>query len=318
MGMGTALSANQTDPRYLISEPTVLLRQVETCMRVSLLSAQQTPISASTKIQEAVFHHLQSGGQRLRARLAISAGKAVGLKENDCITIAAVVELLHNASLIHDDVQDRDEFRRGHQAVWSKFGSDIAICCGDLFLSASYAALANVSKADALANMYKTVHQRSSEAIFGQCADLSITPDQMRLDTYLAIVRAKSGALLSLPLELVFLLGGQNNAIQCTERACKDFAVGFQIYDDLLDFEVDQRQANGSAKEREALNIVSVFELMDDGLDTAFDSKRLAKDLATEYLLRAEASLGQLPVQSGAMLSECSQNIRGLLNHLSY
>ncbi len=318
MGMGTALSATYADPRYLVSEPTALLKQVEMCMRASLQSAPQTPVSNSTRIQEAVSHHLQSGGQRLRARLALSAGKAVGLKEDDCIIVATVVELLHNASLIHDDLQDRDEFRRGHHAVWSKFGSDIAICCGDLFLSASYAALANVSKAGALAKMYQAMHHRSSEAIFGQCADLSITPEQMKLETYIAIVRAKSGALLSLPLELVFLLSSQNSAILCTEQACKDFAVGFQIYDDLLDIDMDQRQTNGSGKDRDALNIVSVFELMDEGLDTAFDSKRLAKDLATEYLLRAEAALTQLPVQSGAMLSECSQNIRGLLNQLSY
>ena len=318
MGMGTALSAKHAHPRYLVSEPTVLLKQVETYMRAALQSAPQTAVSNSTRIQEAVSHHLQSGGQRLRARLALSAGKAVGLKEDDCIILAAVVELLHNASLIHDDLQDRDEFRRGHQAVWSKFGSDIAICCGDLFLSASYAALANVSKASALGKMYQTMHHRSSEAIFGQCADLSITAEQMHLDAYIAIVRAKSGALLSLPLELVFLLSGQHSALPCTEQACKDFAVGFQIYDDLLDIDVDQRQANGSGKERNALNIVSVFELMYEGLDTAFDPKRLAKDRATEYLLKAETALTQLPVQSGAMLSECSQNIRGLLNRFSY
>ncbi|MCX7223756.1 MAG: hypothetical protein NTW89_13135, partial [Burkholderiales bacterium] len=79
-----------------------------------------------------------------------------------------------------------------------------------------------------------------------------------------------------------------------------------------------QRQANGSGKERNALNIVSVFELMYEGLDTSFDPKRLAKDRANEYLLRAETALTQLPFQSGAMLSECSQNIRGLLNRLSY
>ena len=318
MGMGTALSAKHADPRYLVSEPTVLLKQVETYMRAALQSAPQSSVSKSTRIQEAVLHHLQSGGQRLRARLALSAGKAVGLKEDDCIILAAVVELLHNASLIHDDLQDRDEFRRGHQAVWSKFGSDIAICCGDLFLSASYAALANISKASALGKMYQTMHHRSSEAIYGQCADLSITPEQMHLDVYIAIVRAKSGALLSLPLELVFLLSGQLSVLSCTEQACKDFAVGFQIYDDLLDLEEDQRQVNGSGKERNALNIVSVFELMYEGLDTAFDSKRLAKDRATEYPLRAETALAQLPCQSGAMLTECSQNIRGLLNRFSY
>jgi geranylgeranyl pyrophosphate synthase len=317
MGMGTALSANHAGSRYLVSEPTVLLKQVEMYMRASLHSAPKTAVSNSNRIQEAVLHHLQSGGQRLRARLALSAGKAVGLKEHDCIILAAIVELLHNASLIHDDLQDRDEFRRGQQTVWSKFGIDIAICCGDLFLSAAYAALVNVSKAGALGKMYKTMHHRSSEAIFGQCADLSITPDQMHLDTYIAIVRAKSGALLSLPLELVFLLSGQNTATLCIEQACKDFAVGFQIYDDLRDIDVDQHQTNGSEKERVALNIISVFGLMTGGLDTAFESKRLAKDMATDYLLRAETGLTQLPFQSGAVLSECSRNIRGLLNQFS-
>ena len=318
MGMGTALSAKHAHPRYLVSEPTVLLKQVETYMRAELQIAPQTSVSNSTRIQEAVSHHLQSGGQRLRARLALSAGKAVGLKEDDCIIIAAVVELLHNASLIHDDLQDRDEFRRGHQAVWSKFGSDIAICCGDLFLSASYAALANVSKVSALGKMYQTMHRRSSEAIFGQCADLSITAEQMHLGAYIAIVMQKSGALLSLPLELVFLLSGQNSTLPCAEQTCKDFAVGFQIYDDLLDIDADQPQVNGSGKERNALNIVSVFEHMYVGLNTAFDPKRLAKDTANEYLLRAEKALTQLPFQSGAMLSECSQNIRRLLNSFSY
>jgi len=61
MGMGTALSAKHAHPRYLVSEPTVLLKQVETYMRAALQSAPQTAVSNSTRIQEAVSHHLQSG-----------------------------------------------------------------------------------------------------------------------------------------------------------------------------------------------------------------------------------------------------------------
>ena len=69
------------------------------------------------------------------------AGLALGLSEPDVLCLAASAELLHNASLVHDDLQDQDGMRRGAPAVWKKYGSNVAICTGDLMLSAAYAAL---------------------------------------------------------------------------------------------------------------------------------------------------------------------------------
>lgn len=70
----------------------------------------------------AAIYHLKSGGQRLRAKLALHTSVCVGLSEEDGFSLAATAELLHNASLIHDDLQDRDRSRRGRGTVWVVYG----------------------------------------------------------------------------------------------------------------------------------------------------------------------------------------------------
>lgn len=304
------LSEEQSNPSYLISQPDALLEKVEDCILEALVGGLAVNVEGSAVLNEAIAYHLSSGGQRLRARLALSAGQAIGLTDHDSICVAAAVELLHNASLIHDDLQDGDQFRRGYESVWSKFGSNTAICCGDFYLSAAYSVLALVSKTVVLPQMLKIMHQRIAQASYGQSADLSITPAQMTLEAYLEVVMAKSGALLSLPLEFVLLLGGHHQSIQIAQQACKDFAVGFQILDDLRDRSTDALQAaDGSAR----LNILSIFEHLNQSLDIACDPIAASKDIAIKHLKRSELSLAQLPSQSGQLLEECTKNISSLV-----
>ena len=303
-------SDEESSPSYFISEPHPLLEKVEQLMLAALHSAPAIQSDRSETIQQAAQYHLLSGGQRLRARLALNAGQALSISDQDSVLIAAVVELIHNASLIHDDLQDGDQFRRGHEAVWSKFNKNIAICCGDLYLSTSYAVLAKVSQTSLLAQMIDIMHQRIVQAIDGQCADLSIAPEQMRLETYIEVVTAKSGALLSLPLEFALLLSGQESSIFLARQACIDFAVGFQIFDDLRDLATDSGQSSG---EDHRLNIVSIYQYLNRDLDISFDPIAAAKNVAMTHLQRAELSLSQLPSQSGQLLSECAQNISNLL-----
>ena len=301
---------------YLTSKPAALLEQVETTMLQALQSATHFSITGSDSIQEAALYHLRSGGQRLRARLALGAAQAIGLKESDCITIAAAIELLHNASLIHDDLQDGDQYRRGNESVWSKFSKNLAICCGDLYLSTSYATLANISHTAVLPALFQLVHKRVAEAVLGQCADLTITPEQITLNAYIEVVKAKSGALLSLPMEMVFTLGGQDNYIDLAKQACMDFAVGFQIYDDLRDMNTDVSQESGIIKGPERLNIVSIFTNLNHGLIDATHPVTAAKLMALEHLQRSEDMLSTLPTRSGLLLQECCINIRCQLNEL--
>ncbi|MET3140007.1 geranylgeranyl pyrophosphate synthase [Undibacterium sp. GrIS 1.2] len=308
---------------YLVSKPDALLQQVETCIlgllqsvpNVQLLDRLVISTADSSDIRNAAIYHLQSGGQRLRARMALSAGQEIGLSDQDCIYIAASVELLHNASLIHDDVQDGDKYRRGQESVWNKFSIDLAICSGDFYLSAAYGVLCNISKPSLLPRILQLMHGRVSEAIIGQSAELSISANQFMLETYIQVAMAKSGALLSLPLELTLLIGGHEEMLATAQQACKDFAVGFQIYDDLRDFSVDCAQLNQSLEE-DRFNIVGMFNYLNSVSKTCVDSIAASQTLAVKHLRLAQTSLAVLPQQSGKLLAECAQNIERLLDDL--
>ena len=96
------------------------------------------------KDNEPSCFHLASGGSRTRAKLCIEAGLALQLHAKTIIALASSIELLHNASLIHDDLQDADATRRGRQSVWKKYGKSHAVCAGDVMIAAAFGSLANV------------------------------------------------------------------------------------------------------------------------------------------------------------------------------
>ena len=172
--------------------------------------------------------HLPHGPAAAACRLGMAAG--------DAVAIAAACELRHNASLIHDDLQDRDPTRRGRAAVWKIFGDAVAICTGDLLLSAAYAAIAGFSQSALLPEMLRRVHLRTAAAVRGQCAD--ILPRSRYLDdvdTYERTVVGKSGASLNLPLELAMIGSGHRHRAAVARALAEQFAVGYQIVDDLED-----------------------------------------------------------------------------------
>ena len=119
----------------------------------------------------AALEHLSSPGKQVRARLALHSARSLGLDLRSAVAIAAASELIHNASLVHDDIQYGSDLRRGISTLWARHGRDVAICAGDLMISAAYAALAQVGGPhvpQAVARM----HARISQVIHGQVSDL--------------------------------------------------------------------------------------------------------------------------------------------------
>ncbi len=250
----------------------------------------------------AAAYHLRSGGQRVRGRLALSAGLALGLSKPDALCIAAAAELLHNASLVHDDLQDRDAQRHGQAAVWTKFGANVAVCTGDLMLSAAYAALCEATQLHNLPALLALVHARVSSAIAGQCADLNTAVTAVNdLAAYKRVALAKSGALLSLPLELALLASGHGAWAVHARAAAEAFSVGYQLADDLADVERDSQSG--------ALNIVFVLRSAGHGAEAS----KLARQFGLEHLDSAIALANELPRESGALLMELSLKLRLLL-----
>ena len=255
---------------------------------------QSEPLST-----KAATYHLQSGGQHVRARLALHAGKVLGLNREDAVALAASAELLHNASLIHDDLQDQDYFRRGKKTVWSVFGSKVAICAGDLLLSAAYGSLAGLQDTRKLSKLLVLIHARTAVVIGGQCGDLEAQSNPVSdVKSYEAIAAAKSGALLSLPLELVLIAADHEAAAIIGRRACEAFAIGYQIADDISDIHSDR----GSAEKPAALNIVFVHEAAGHGTNSLATSRQLG----LEHLNEARHLTYLLPKGSGDFLCELS------------
>ena len=261
--------------------------------------------------QHAAAYHLCAGGQRVRAKLALHAGLALGLTENTAVTIAATAELLHNASLIHDDIQDHEDMRRGQKAVWKSYGINTAICTGDLLLSAAYAALSEIENSQALPVMIALLHTRTASAIDGQCADLTAhakleqgTPGAIY--RYEQIAAAKSGALLRLPIELALLAADHSHYLPDAKQAVEAFAIGYQIVDDLNDIQSDTDKDSA----RESFNIITIYKA------AGFASQAIARAtaLANHHLDLAIKSAARLPLGAGALLTKYSH---GLGEHLA-
>lgn len=280
----------------------MLTEAVDTRMHALIRDLVAPVAGIEPAAHQAAAYHLRSGGQRIRAQLALQAGMALRLSVGDAVSIGAASELVHNASLVHDDLQDRDPLRHGVATVWVAYGEGIAICAGDLLLSAAYCALSGISKPHLLPSLIPLLHRCISDASAGQCADLS--PQTLRtfsVQDYEKLAALKSGALLSMPLVLALACAGELSAIPLARQAAESFAVGYQIFDDLNDVQQDSARATIHP----AINVMTVIKTDVKSDDTA----ALARQLAVKHLVRAAQSSLLLPHHSGQLLGQLAQSL---------
>ena len=257
--------------------------------------------------QQAAAYHLASGGQRLRAQLAVHASLALQLSAGDAVSIAAAAELVHNASLVHDDLQDRDLTRHGIKTVWSVYGDGIAICAGDLLLSAAYCALSGLSRPHLLAVVMPLLHRRISAASTGQCADLTSETNRIfTVKEYEQLAALKSGALLALPVELALAASGELQAIAQARHAAESFAIGYQIFDDLNDVQKDLLRLTAQP----AVNAFAVMQRH----DPHGDAREMASHLALKHLCAAAKTSLLLPRECGRLLHQLAVDLTARIN----
>ncbi len=295
------------------------LAALEKRMLALVRSGEDRDSAASCQAVAAATYHLASGGQRVRGRLALHAGGCLGLPVPDSQALAAASELIHNASLVHDDLHDRDTQRRGQPTVWYRFGDDVAICAGDLLLSASYLALSQFGGVARLPELFSLMHSRVASAVRGQCAELRKPPLAAHsIEDFKSIALAKSGALLSLPTELALLASGHSYAVSQARQAAGSFAIAYQIYDDLLDVEKDaarsavRHEAGSQSGDSSACNLVLILQ----AAPTCTNARSAAVKIGVQHLLQAAAASDHLPLRSGGSLSELATQLLEKLRQL--
>jgi len=251
---------------------------------------------------DAVRYHLEAGGKRARHGLALQTARLLGIAEPDCRCLAACVELLHNSSLVFDDLQDRDETRRGRPAVWVEYGPDVALCAGALLLSGAYGALSQLSRPGRSAALVGHVHRRTATLIHGQTADLAAESCELSASDYEQIAAEKSGVLFALPLEMAALYAGRDDAMEGIQAASRALSIGYQITDDLADFVTDIAAGDSSR-----LNYVVVL----DRSGGPEDAIAAARTRSLELLDEAHRGASSLPGGMGGPLADLASLLAG-------
>lgn len=286
-----------------------LIVQVDDFIIKSVSSSEETEPGIINAAECATQYHLATLGHKVRARLCLTACLELKVKYDDMLIISAVSELLHNASLIHDDIQDMDEVRRGSQTVWKKYGTNVAICAGDLLLSTAYGVLAGISEPKLLPKLISIISRRTSAVIKGQCDDIEYKNKPINsVSNYVNIAIAKSGALLGLPIELALILSARDDLLSTAKSAVNAFAVGYQMVDDLNDIEKDSASGGRS----KSLNIV--FVLSDSGSTQPIQDSIA---LAEQSLSDAVALSKKLPYLIGEQLINLANQLQGKIKYES-
>ena len=189
----------------------------------------------SGAVQNAAQHHLSRCGKRSRAKLTLAAAK--NFENPDAlINVAAAAELIHEASVVHDDIQDRTPSRRGQVTVWKKYGSNTALLLGDHLIAAAFRCLAaSGCRHEALAGLVQVMASAISRASSGQLQQLNLHIDADALfNQYQTIARHKTGSLLALPLQFAAVLaGGDTRTVDAAQRCGEQLGLAYQILNDL-------------------------------------------------------------------------------------
>lgn len=196
------------------------------------------PITPPEDLYKAMRHLLDAGGKRLRPSALLLAAEAVGGKPDNVLPAAVAVELVHNFTLIHDDIMDEADLRRGLTTVHKKWGVPRAIIAGDAMYSKAFEIL-SCTKSDPqrLVESLELLSKTCTDICEGQWMDMNFaTRTDVTEDEYMRMVEKKTAVLFAAALKMGASLSGANHDYA---RALWDFGrftgIGFQIYDDVID-----------------------------------------------------------------------------------
>lgn len=193
-------------------------------------------------LYEPIDYALQSGGKRIRPTLVLMAAKLFGGDVEKCIKPAAAMEIFHNFTLLHDDVMDNADVRRGRPTIKAKWDDNTAILSGDAMLIKAYQYLEEVP-ADKLLPVVKLFSKTALEVCEGQQYDSDFEKrEDVTIEEYYEMIRLKTAVLLAGSLKLGAILGGASDE---DANNLYDFGIAigiaFQLRDDYLDCYGDEK-----------------------------------------------------------------------------
>ena len=190
--------------------------------------------SEVTMIPEVANHLINSGGKRLRPMLTLALSRLVGYAGDGHIKLAAAVEFMHTATLLHDDVVDESELRRGRLAARMLWGNEASVLGGDFLLGQAFKMMVEVGSLKAL----EILSSAAAVIAEGEVMQLAAAKNTATTeDEYIAVIRAKTAELFAAACEVGPALSGRQKAEQTASRSFgMNLGIAFQLVDDALDY----------------------------------------------------------------------------------
>lgn len=228
-------------------------------------------------LYEPIRYVLGGGGKRLRPILTVLAAESVAKTDiyESALQAGAAIEILHNFTLVHDDIMDKSDMRRGRQTVHNRWSEATAILSGDTMLGAAYKILF-----DATANLtsFSDIMQSFTSGLIGVCEGQALDLDYQRatavsMERYMKMIEMKTAKLLEICTEIGALIGGAlPEQINALRKFARNVGIAFQIQDDLLDLAGEEAEfgkpiGNDIIEGKKTYLIVRTAEINPGGTD---------------------------------------------------
>ena len=230
--MGVVLSFEERPPEAARIDDLVQLVR-DDMERVNRLILSRTG-SRVTMIPEVANHLISSGGKRLRPMLTLATATMAGYNGEGHVGLAAAVEFMHTATLLHDDVVDASEMRRGKIAARMKWGNEASVLVGDFLLGQAFKMMVETGSMPALAILSSAATVIAEGEVLQLSAAKNVETNE---DEYMQVIRGKTAELFAAACEVGPVIASRPKAEQA---ACRSYGmnlgIAFQLVDDALDY----------------------------------------------------------------------------------
>jgi len=188
-------------------------------------------------INQLGLYIVNSGGKRLRPLLAVTAARAVGYQGAGHLTLATIIEFIHTATLLHDDVVDASELRRGKETANAVFGNEASVLVGDFLYTRAFQLMVTLDSMKVMKILADATNIISEGEVLQlmNCND----PDTTEA-SYFDVIYGKTGKLFEAATQLGAVLAGESQAVEDALAAYgRHLGTAFQLVDDLLDYTAD-------------------------------------------------------------------------------
>lgn len=229
-------------------------------------------------LADASVYLTRAGGKMLRPALTLITAEAVGGARESSLNAAAAIELIHTFSLIHDDIMDQDDTRRGMPSVHKVWGDDVAILAGDTLFSKAFEIIigSKGTSSDQNNKALATVADACVKICEGQALDMSFEERfDVKQDEYMEMIFKKTGALIAAATKAGAIMGGASDeVIDAMYEYGRLIGLAFQIQDDYLDLVADEETLGkpiGSDIGKGKMTIIAIKGLESDDSGRLFE-----------------------------------------------